>query len=94
MRDPLTSAKDILKERRSKITPDWSRLLIRPLYLRDGSVLLTLKDAAEKVLELPPAPSSRVAAKLIIEAATQDGDLGSAHVALRLALMKNLSNKA
>jgi hypothetical protein len=93
MRNRTGSAKDFLKAQRLQTKPAWSRLLIRPLWLRDGTVLLTLKDAAEKVLELPAAPSSRVAAKRIIEAATEDGDMASTHAVLRLALRKSLRSK-
>jgi len=70
------------------VIPDWSRQLIRPIELVDGTVLHTLKDAAERILELPDLPSTRVAAVRIIEAATKGGDMFSTHVAVRLALLK------
>jgi hypothetical protein len=70
------------------VTPDWSRQLIRPIELADGTVLHTLKDAAERILELPDLPSTRVAALRIIDAATKGGDMISTHAAIRLALLK------
>jgi len=84
----LRSAKDVLQEKRHA-NPNWTRLLIRPIRLRDGTVLFTLKDAARKVLELPASPSARVAAAQIIEAAMRDRDMASIHAAIRLALLKN-----
>jgi hypothetical protein len=70
------------------MAPDWSRQLIRPIELADGTVLHTLKDAAERILQLPDLPSTRVAAQRIIEAATMGGDMISTHAAVRLALLK------
>jgi hypothetical protein len=67
---------------------DWSRQLIRPIYLSDGKVLRTLKDAAEEIVKLPASPSAQVAARRIIDAAQNNGDLVSAHAAIRLALLK------
>ena len=71
---------------------NWSRLLIKPIFLNDGKVLITLKDAAERILELPAVPSSRVAALRIIEAAVNGGDMPSTQAAVRLALLKHLQN--
>lgn len=51
-------------------------------------MLFTLKDAAERVLSVPPAPSSRVAAQRIIEAALHEGDMESTLLAVRFALLK------
>ncbi len=93
MSDRVRSAKDTLQEQRRHSAPNWSRLLVRPICLRDGTVLFTLKDAAKKVLELPQTPSSRVAAERIIEAATRDGDMASTQVSLRLALLKDVATK-
>lgn len=67
---------------------NWSRLLVSPIRLPDGSVVFTLKDAAECILKMPPAPSTRVAASQIIEAALQQRDTASIQAALRLALLK------
>jgi hypothetical protein len=50
--------------------------------------LHTLKDAAERILQLPDLPSTRVAAQRIIEAATMGGDMISTHASVRLALLK------
>jgi hypothetical protein len=72
----------------ASVKPDWSRQLIRPIELADGTVLHTLQDAAERILELPDLPSTRVAAERIIAAATKDGDMISTHAAIRLALLK------
>ncbi len=69
-------------------TAAWSRLLIKPIRLHDGTVLFTLKDAAERILETPASPSTRVAAERIIDAALRGGDMASTHVAVRLALLK------
>lgn len=66
---------------------DWSRQLIRPIYLSDGRILRTLKDAAECILKRPPSPSAKVAAARIIEVAHNRGDMVSAHAAIRLALL-------
>ena len=68
--------------------PDWSRQLIMPIHLTDGTVLRTLGDAADRIVHLPPSPSAQVAAERIIEAATEDGDIFSTHAAIRLALLK------
>lgn len=83
----LPSAFDVLREKRS--TVNWSRLFASPIRLQDGTVLFTLKDAAEKILGLPATPSCRVAAQRIIDAALRDGDMSSTRVAVRLALLKD-----
>jgi hypothetical protein len=70
------------------MTPDWSRQLIKPIHLSDGTVLRTLGDAADRIVQLPPSPSAQVAAERIIEAATKGGDMFSTHAAIRLALLK------
>jgi len=70
------------------MTPDWSRQLIQPIYLTDGTVLRTLGDAADRVVRLSSSPSAQVAAERIIEAATSGGDMFSTHAAIRLALLK------
>jgi hypothetical protein len=82
---PNLTVKDVLRETRQ--SANWSRLLIKPIRLRDGTVLFTLKDAAERILEMPAAPSSRVAAERIIAAALHEGDMSSTDAALRLALL-------
>lgn len=87
------SAKDVLQQKRRQSEPNWSRLLIRPIRLRDGTILFTLKDAARKVLEMPGTPSSRVAAERIIAAATRDGDMAATQASLRLALLKDSAPK-
>jgi hypothetical protein len=51
---PNLTVKDVLRETRQ--SANWSRLLIKPIRLRDGTVLFTLKDAAERILEMPAAP--------------------------------------
>lgn len=68
--------------------PDWSRQLITPIHLSDGTVLRTLGDAADRVVRLRPTPSAQVAAERIIEAATKGGNMFSTHAAIRLALLK------
>jgi hypothetical protein len=73
------------------MTPDWSRQLIQPIHLSDGTVLKTLGDAANRIVKLPASPSARVAAERIIEAATKGGDMFSTHAAIRLALLKGAS---
>ena len=78
---------DVLRERRQKA--NWARLLMKPIRLSDGTVLFTLKDAAERILTAPATPSSRVAAQRIIDAALRGGDMASTQAALRLALLKN-----
>jgi hypothetical protein len=70
------------------VLPDWSRQLIMPIHLSDGSVLHTLKDAAEQILQLPESPSAKVAAQRIIDAANNKGDMFAAHASIRLALFK------
>ena len=84
MPDPFVSAKTELKERHQRAS--WSKLLLRPIHLDDGTVLQTLKDAAARILELPPAPSSRVAAQRIIDSALDEGDMIATEIAVRLAL--------
>jgi hypothetical protein len=88
--DRVRSAKDVLQEKRHQSEPNWHRLLLRPIRLRDGTVLFTLKDAAKKVLEMPQTPSSRVAAERLIAAATRDGDMSATQASLRLALLKDV----
>jgi hypothetical protein len=83
----FTPAINSLRESR-RTSAAWSRLLIRPIRLHDGTVLFTLKDAAERILEMPASPSTRVAAERIIDAALRGGDMASTHAALRLALLK------
>jgi hypothetical protein len=91
--DRVRSAKDVLQEKRHQSEPNWSRLLLRPIRLRDGTVLFTLKDAARKVLEMPASPSSRVAAERIIAAATGEGDMSATQVSVRLALLKDVDKR-
>ncbi len=79
------SAKEWLREARQRA--NWSRLLLRPVRFPDGTVLFTLKDAARRVLDLPPAPSSRAAAQRIIDAALHEGDMIATEVAVRLAVI-------
>ena len=68
-------------------------MFVRPIRLNDGTVLFTLKDAAERILELPAAPSSRVAAQRIMDAALREGDMAPAQAAVRLALLKATGNR-
>jgi hypothetical protein len=81
-------AVNALRENRRHKTPAWSRLLIRPIRLHNGTLLFTLKDAADRILEMPASPSTRVAAERIIDAALRGGDMGATHAAVRLALLK------
>ena len=83
----FASAKAELKQRHQRA--NWSKLLLRPIHLDDGTVLQTLKDAAVRILDLPPAPSSRVAAQRIIDSALDEGDMIATEVAIRLALVKS-----
>ena len=87
MSAPTVSAKETLRQRRSAV--NWTRLFERPIQLDDGTLLFTLKDAAERILDMPPAPSSRVAAERIIDAALRNGKMSSAHAAVRLALHRS-----
>jgi len=75
------------------MTPDWSRLLIMPIHLTDGTILRTLGDAADRIVNLPPSPSAQVAAERIIDAATKGGDMFATHAAIRLALLKGSAPK-
>ena len=74
------------------MNPDWSRQLIEPVHLSDGTVLRTLGDAAWRILALPASPSAQVAAERIIEAATEGGNMFTTHAAIRLALFKGLEH--
>ena len=60
----------------------WSAPLSRPIALRDGTVLRTLRDARAFVLALPPGDQERQAwqkaAALLIEAAENGGDVEAA----------------
>jgi len=85
---PIPPAIDALRERRHRNTANWARLLNRPIMLSDGTVLFTLKDAAERILAMPATPSSRVAAERIIDAALHGGDMAHTQAAVRLALFK------
>jgi hypothetical protein len=85
-------ASDVLREKRK--TVNWSRLFAIPIRLQDGAVLFTLKDAAEKILNVPASPPCRVAAQRIIEAALRGGDMASTQAAVRLALLKNARGRA
>ena len=87
MPDPFVSAKTELRERHQRA--NWSKLLLRPIYLDDGTALNTLKDAAVRILELPPAPPSRTAAQRIIDSAMGEGDLIATEIAVRLALLQS-----
>ena len=92
MPHPIISAKEFLRRRRS--TANWSRLFMGPIRLDDGTLLFTLKDAAEQILKSPAVPSSSVAAERIIDAALQNGDMSSARAAVRLALHRLPRSKA
>jgi hypothetical protein len=85
-------ASDVLREKRK--SANWSRLFASPIRLRDGAVLFTLKDAADRILKAPASPSCRVAAQRIIDAALRGGDMASAQAAVRLALLKHKSDAA
>ena len=65
---------------------DWSRQLIGPIPLPNGSSLRSLRDAAECMLAIPETPASRVAAEHIIEAALSGGNMFAAHASIRLAV--------
>jgi len=67
---------------------DWSRQLIAPIPLPNGSSLRSLEDAAECILAIPETPSSRVAAERIIDAALNGGNMFAAHASIRLAVFK------
>ena len=86
MPDPFVSAKTELKKRHQRA--NWSKLLLRPIQLHDGTALITLKDAAVRILELPPAPPSQAAAQRIIDSAMGEGDMIATEIAVRLALVK------
>jgi hypothetical protein len=86
----VPSASDVLREKRKAV--NWSRLFSSPIRLQDGTVLFTLKDAAEKIVNLPATPSCRVAAQKIIDAALRGGDMGATRAAVRLALLKTSHN--
>ena len=88
MAQRFVPAATVLREKRHPKDPAWSRLFVSPIRLDDGTVLFTLKDAAQRILDAPAAPSSRVAAQRIIDAALRDGDMASTQAAVRLALLK------
>ena len=88
MASRFTPAASVLRDKRRQMDPAWSRLFVSPIRLNDGTVLFTLKDAAQRILDAPAAPSSRVAAQRIIDAALRGGDMASTHSAVRLALLK------
>jgi hypothetical protein len=67
-----------------QLSADWSRQLIRSIYLPNGRILRTLKDAAECILERAPTPSAKFAAAKIIEVARNHGNLVTTHAAIRL----------
>lgn len=73
---------------------DWSRQLIGPIPLPNGSSLRSLKDAAECILAIPETPASRVAAERIIEAALNGGNMFAAHASIRLAVFKAAQSAA
>jgi len=87
---PIVPAKQALRQH----SANWSRLFMRPIRLDDGAVLFTLKDAAERILNLPSVPSSRIAAELIIDAALWNGDMSSTRAAVRLALPREQKDRA
>jgi hypothetical protein len=87
---PRNHAKAALRETR-QIT-NWSRLLPRPMRMNDGTVLFTLKDAAERILSVPASASSRAAAEQIIKAALHDGDIAIAQATIKLALFKLMAD--
>ena len=80
------SAGEVLQDTHAR--ENWARLLMPPIRLGDGTILFTLMDAAERVVALPPAPSSRVAARRIIDAALRGGDMAATRAVARMALMK------
>lgn len=80
-------ASDVLREKRKAV--NWSRLFASPIRLQDGTILFTLKDAADRILKLPATPSCRVAAQRIIDAALGKSDMASTRAAVRLALLKD-----
>lgn len=88
MANRVLPAASVLREKRRDRDPAWSRLFVSPIRLTDGTILFTLKDAAQRVLDAPASPSSRVAAQRIIDAALRGGDMASTHAAVRLALLK------
>jgi hypothetical protein len=81
-------------EAHGQSSPDWSRQLIRPIYLPNGRILRNLRDAAECILERAPSPSAKVAAAKIIEVARNRGDMVTTHAAIRLALLSSPKSKS
>ncbi|HWV54627.1 hypothetical protein [Pseudorhodoplanes sp.] len=80
-------AKAVLQDQRRRTTANWNRLLVRPIRMPDGTLLFTLKDAAQRLIEMPSTPSTRVAAERIMDAALHEGDMPATHAAVRLALL-------
>jgi hypothetical protein len=80
-------AKNELRERRKPT--NWFRLLPKPIHVNDGTVLFTLKDAAEKLLAVPASPLSRAAAQQIIDAALDGGDIEVVRATMRHVLFKH-----
>ena len=94
-REELFAEMEIIRHRTDTVlavnesAANWSRPLIRGIQLEDGRTLVTLQDAAAWVLELPPAPTSRLAAEKILEAACEGGDLVATELAIRSAISES-----
>jgi hypothetical protein len=70
--------------------PRWSRRFPSPIYLADGSVLRTLKDAANYIIKHKPPTAEIAAIPRLMEAAEQGASLETAEAAVRIALFHKL----
>lgn len=68
---------------------NWRQRFIRPIRLGDGTELLTLRDAANWIIQNKP-PNSAIAIERLMEAAERGGSLEAAETAVRLALFAQL----
>ena len=69
---------------------NWSRRFVNPIYLKDGTVLRTLKQAAVRLLKSPKDAATQAAAERIMEAAQNQGDIMLTEAAVRLALFQHV----
>ena len=68
---------------------NWRRKLSKPISLADGAVIVTLRDAANWIIEHQP-PGSETAIDRLIDAAEKDGSVDTAEAAVRHALFTQI----
>ena len=71
---------------------NWRRKLPNPIYLVDGTILVTLRDAANWIIDHQPS-GSETAIERLIDAAEKGGSVETAEAAVQDALIRKIDFK-